>query len=121
MFGVAEQAKRRISAYWRQRNYPAPCDRRGRFKRNLVRQLSRMRHLFTAMEIYGSLVLLARHCPTIENRCLSRQAGRMILVAKRHRFTAMEIYGSVVLLARHCPNIENRCFARQAGGEGGIR
>src|SRR5688572_9194355 len=73
------------------------------------------------MGIYGSVVLLARHCPTIENRCFARQAGRMILVAKRHRFTAMEIYGSVVLLARHCPNIENRCFARQAGGEGGIR
>src|SRR5438094_3042929 len=28
------------------------------------------------MEIYGSLVLLARHCPNIEDRCFSRQFWR---------------------------------------------
>src|SRR5947199_10274845 len=28
------------------------------------------------MEIYGSLVLLARHCPNIEDRCFSRQVWR---------------------------------------------
>src|SRR5207247_7978770 len=31
------------------------------------------RHLFTAMELYGSLVQLARPCTNIENRCFSRQ------------------------------------------------
>src|SRR6184192_843642 len=28
------------------------------------------------MEIYASLVLLARHCPNIEDRCFSRQLWR---------------------------------------------
>ena len=36
---------------------------------------SRKRHLFTAMELYGPLVHVARHCPNTENRCFSRQAG----------------------------------------------
>jgi len=34
--GAADQAKRRIWAYWRQRNYPLRFDRTQRVKRSLV-------------------------------------------------------------------------------------